>query len=83
MSWVKWHTGSLNISVKIIEIVYFRLFANDKVLYVENVGGCQCCKGLRWESCNWSNFLSCWLILEVSCGAEDEEHLGEGSTTVK
>ena len=49
---------------------------------VKNVGGCQCCKGLRWESCNWSKFLSCWLILEVSCGAEDGEHLGERNTTV-
>ena len=27
-------------------------------------------------------FLSCWLILEVSCGAEDGEHLGERNTTV-
>jgi hypothetical protein len=49
---------------------------------VKNVGGCQCCKGLRWESYNWSKFLSCSLILEVSCGAEDGEHLGERNTTV-
>ena len=49
-------------------------------LYVENVDGSQC---LRWEICNWSKFLSCWLILEVSCGAEDAEHLGEGIATVQ
>ena len=82
VSWVKCHTDSLNRSVKIIEIFYFRIFANDMAPCVKNVGGCQCCKGLRWESCNWSKFLSCWLILEVSCGAEDGEHLGERNTTV-
>ena len=52
-------------------------------LSVQSVGGCQCSKGLRWESCNWSKFFSCWLILEVSCGAEDAEHLVEGITTVQ
>ena len=82
VSWVKCHTDSLNRSVKIIGIFYFRIFANDMAPCVKNVGGCQCCKGLRWESCNWSKFLSCWLILEVSCGAEDGEHLGERNTTV-
>ena len=48
-------------------------------LSVQSVGGCQCSKGLRWESCNWPKFLSCWLILEVNCGAEDEKHLGKGT----
>ena len=40
VSWVKCHTDSLNRSVKIIEIFYFRIFANDMAPCVKNVGGC-------------------------------------------
>ena len=40
VSWVKCNTDSLNRSVKIIEIFYFRIFANDMAPCVKNVGGC-------------------------------------------